>query len=180
AIAASSAAQAQVAIRALTPRVGRMAVSFAAGKYTTPASAMPPASLAGPELCLGLDALPALLLADPAVLLPAPVDRALRGVVPLRHPVAERIAVPRRLRAQLRQPQLFPDLFRALHVFALRQREGRHVALHRRVDEQRRVLLVAVLALRAVALAAVRERLHVLDRVHAVRHRPQQRVGVVG
>ena len=31
-----------------------------------------------------------------------------------------------------------------------------------------------------MALAAVVERTHVLDRVHPVRHGPQQRIGVVG
>src|SRR5262249_4571964 len=61
----------------------------------------PPASFARPEFCLGLDAFFSLLLADAAVLLPAALDRPLRGVVPRRQPVAERVAVPWRLRAQL-------------------------------------------------------------------------------
>src|SRR4051812_12815597 len=152
---------------------------FVRRQYTTLRRGMPAASLARPELCLGLDAFSPLLLADAAVLLPAAFDRALRGVVPLRQPVAERVAVPGRLRTQLRQSELLPDGLRALHVLLLRQRERRHVALHRRVDEQRRVLLVAVLALRAVALAAVRQCLHVLARIHAVRHGPEDRVRVV-
>ena len=42
-----------------------------------------------------------------------------------------------------------------LHVFALRQRQRRHVALHGRVDQQGRILLAAMLALRTVALAAM-------------------------
>src|SRR5262245_6465975 len=119
-----------------------------------------------PELRLGLDAFLALLLADPAVVEVAPVDGALRRFVPLRQPVAERVAEPRRLGPELRQPQLLPDLFRALHVFLLRQRERRHVALHGRIHQQSRVLLLPVLALGAVALAAVPQGLHVLDRVH--------------
>src|SRR6266581_82431 len=132
-----------------------------------------------PELGLGLDALPTLLLADLAVLGVAAFDGALRRLVPLRQPVAERVAEPRRLRAELRQAELLPDSPRALHVLALGQRERRHVAFHRGVHQQGRVLFLSVLALGAVALAAVRQRLHVLDGIHAVGHGPQQRVGVV-
>src|SRR5882672_2887220 len=106
--------------------------------------AVPEPDLAGPslrpELGFGLDAFLSLLLADLAVLQIVPFDRALRRLVPLRQPVAERIAEPRRLRAQLRQPELLPDFLCALHVFLLRQREGRHVAFHGRVDQKRRVL----------------------------------------
>src|SRR5437870_12998884 len=108
----------------------------------------------GPEFGLGLDALLALPLADLAVLGVAAFDGALRRLVPLRQPVAERIAEPGRLRAQLRQAELLPDFPGALHVFALGQRERRHVALHRGVHEERGVLFLAVLALGAVALAA--------------------------
>src|SRR5712691_11192855 len=85
-----------------------------------------------PELGLGLDAFLPLLLADLAVLDVAAFDGALGRLVPLRQPVAERVPEPGRLRAQLRQPQLFPDLLSALHVFALGQRERRHVAFHGR------------------------------------------------
>src|SRR5260370_30345992 len=66
------------------------------------------AELLRPELGLRLDAFPALLLADPAVLGIAAFDGAFRRFVPLRQPVAERVAEPRRLRAQLRQPQFLP------------------------------------------------------------------------
>src|SRR6266581_5257753 len=132
-----------------------------------------------PELGLGLDAFFALPLADLAALDIAAFDGALRRFVPLRQPVAERIPEPRRLRVELRQAELLPDFPRALHVFALGQRERRHVALHRGVHEERGILFPAVLALGAVALAAVRQRLHVLERVHAVCHRPLERVGVV-
>src|SRR5229473_2581696 len=111
-----------------------------------------------PELGLGLDALLALLLADLAVLEVAAFDGAPCRLVPLRQPVAERIPEPRRLRAQLRQAELLPDFPGTLHVFALGQRKRRHVALHRGVHQQRRVLILAVLALGAVALAAVRQR----------------------
>src|SRR5438876_1467904 len=100
-----------------------------------------------PELGFGLDALLALFLADLAVLEVAAFDGALRRLVPLRQPVAERVAVPRRLRPQLRQAELFPQLPRALHVFALGERKRRHVALHRGVHQQRRVLFSPVLAL---------------------------------
>src|SRR5258707_2525830 len=80
-----------------------------------------------PELGFGLDAFLSLLLADLAVLDVAAFDGALRRLVPLRQPVAERIAVPGRLRAQLRQPELFPEFSRALHVFLFGERERRHV-----------------------------------------------------
>ena len=98
----------------------------------------------------------------------------------MRQPVAERIAEPRRLRAQRFEAELVPDRLGALHVFLLRQRQRRHVALHGRIHQQRRILFAVVLALGPVALAAVRHDLHVLDRVHAIGHRPQQRIGVVG
>src|SRR5713101_1576332 len=132
-----------------------------------------------PELGLGLDAFLPLLLADLAVLEVAAFDGALRRLVPLREPVAEGVAEPGRLRPQLRQAELFPDLLRALHVFLFRQRKRRHVSFHGRVHVERGILFVSVLALGAMALAAVRQRLHVLERVHAVRHGPQERVGVV-
>src|SRR5882762_11071301 len=79
---------------------------------------------------LGFHARFSLFLADLAVLEVAAFDGALRGLVPLRQTVAERIAEARRLRPQLRQAELLPDLHGALHVFALGQRERRHVALH--------------------------------------------------
>src|SRR5258706_15562460 len=62
-----------------------------------------------PELGFRLDAFLLLLLADLAVFDVAAFDGALRRLVPLRQPVAERIAEPRRLRAQLRQAQFLPD-----------------------------------------------------------------------
>src|SRR5436190_4005115 len=92
--------------------------------------------LVRPEFCLRFHALLALLLADLAVLEVAAFDGALRRLVPLRQPVAERVAEPRRLRAQLRQAELLPDFPRALHVFALWERERRHVAFHRGVHQQ--------------------------------------------
>ena len=55
--------------------------------------------------------------------------------VPCRVPVAQRIAVPRRLRRERRQAEFVPDRARALHVFALGQRERRHRLLQRRVDQ---------------------------------------------
>src|SRR6266849_5799822 len=69
-----------------------------------------------PELGLGLDAFLPLLLADLAVLDVAAFDGALGRLVPLRQPVAERVPEPGRLRAHLRQPQLFPDLLRSFPV----------------------------------------------------------------
>src|SRR5438046_8612934 len=128
--------------------------------------------LVRPEFGLRFHARLSLLLADLAVLEVAAFDGALGRLVPLRQPVAERVAVPRGLRPQLRQAELFPQLPRALHVFALGERKRRHVALHRGVHQQRRVLLLPVLALGAVALAAVRQRLHVLKRAHAAPHGP--------
>src|SRR5258708_20054198 len=128
-----------------------------------------------PELGFGFDPFLALLLADLAIVEVAAFDGALRRLVPLRQPVAERIPEPRRLRSELRQAELLPDFPGALHVFALGQGKWRHVAFHGRVHQERRVLFLAVLALGAVALAAVRQRLNVLERIHAVRHGPQER-----
>src|SRR2546425_174475 len=107
-----------------------------------------------PELGFGLDAFLSLLLAYPAVLDVAAFDRAPGRIVPLRQPVAQRIAEPRRLRAQLGQPEVFPEFLRALHVFLFGERQRRHVAFHGGVHQQCRVLFLAVLALGAVALAA--------------------------
>src|SRR3989475_8536838 len=76
-----------------------------------------------PELGLGLDTFLSLLLADLAVLEVAAFDGALCRFVPLRQPVAERVAVPGRLRAQLRQPELFPKFSCALHVLFFGQRK---------------------------------------------------------
>ena len=54
----------------------------------------------GPIFCLGLEPLAAELFADPAILEIASLRCALRRLVPLRQPVAKRIAEPRRLRPQ--------------------------------------------------------------------------------
>ena len=93
-------------------------------------------------------------------------------------PLAERIAEPRRLRLELRQAELLPDHLGALHVLALGQRDRREVLLQRRVDQHRGVLAAVAEAARAVALVAVRQHVHVEAGIGAVRHRPQQRVGV--
>ena len=50
---------------------------------------------------------------------------ALRHGVEFLAPFAERVAEPGRLGLELRQAELFPDLFGALHVFALGQRNRR-------------------------------------------------------
>src|SRR5260221_12014447 len=42
-------------------------------------------------------------------LFPFPLDRALRPFLPILAPIAERIAVPGRLRRKLRQAELLPD-----------------------------------------------------------------------
>ncbi|MEJ0071914.1 MAG: transporter substrate-binding domain-containing protein [Pseudomonadota bacterium] len=97
---------------------------------------------------------------------------ALGGFVPCRQPVAQRIAVPRRLWPQRRQAELVPDRLGAFHVRFLRQRQRRHVALHGRVHQQGRILFLAVLALGPVALAAMGQGLQIGDRVHAIGHRP--------
>ena len=70
------------------------------------------------------------------------IDQALAelessGLVELVGPLTERVAVPRRLRTQHRQTELFPDLLRVLHILALGQRDRRKLFLEHRVDEHR-------------------------------------------
>src|SRR2546428_13481483 len=98
-----------------------------------------------PELGLGLDAFLSLLLADLAVLEVAALDGALRRLVPLRQPVAERVAVPARLRAQLRQPALLPVFSRALREFIFGERKLRHISCHCRGHKQGAMILLPVL-----------------------------------
>ena len=75
-----------------------------------------------------------------AALLPFPGDRARRIDVPILRPVAERIAVPRRLRRERRQAELLPDRLRPLHELARRQRERRRRMAQRCVDQDGRLL----------------------------------------
>src|ERR1700722_4874402 len=72
--------------------------------------------------------------------LPFAGDGAAREDVPGVGPVAERIAVPRRLRRQRGQMQLLPDRARPLHEFARRQRQRRRRVLEGSIDTQRRIL----------------------------------------
>src|SRR5438874_7355709 len=80
--------------------------------------------------------------------------RRLRRLLELRGPVAEAVAVPRRLGLERRQPELLPDLSRALHVLALWQRDRREVLFQRGVDQHRAVLAVVALASRPMPLVA--------------------------
>src|SRR6267378_633071 len=57
-----------------------------------------------------------------AALLPAALDGACGVALPRFVPFAERIAMPRRLRLECRQAQLFPHGARALHEWLRRQR----------------------------------------------------------
>ena len=100
-----------------------------------------------PEARLGLQPSALQPLADRAVLeivALAPRASPLRPTPRSQSPAGR--AEPRRLRAQLRQAELFPEPARALHVFALRQRERRQLFLHRRVHEQRRILVAPLRA----------------------------------
>src|SRR5262249_47027320 len=71
-----------------------------------------------------------------AVRLPLALDGATREILPVVGPVAERIAVPGRLRGERGKLQLLPDHPRPLHELARRQGERRRGALERRVDQQ--------------------------------------------
>ena len=70
---------------------------------------------------------------------PLPLDRSAGVNIIALVPVSQRIAMPRRLGRNRRQPQLVPDRSRAFHEFAPRQRERRHIVLERGVDENGRV-----------------------------------------
>ena len=136
--------------------------------------------LVGPELGFRLEALALLLGADQAVLEIAAERRALGRLVPLRQPVAERIAEPRRLRPQRLEAELVPDrLARAPCIPASAAR-----AAACRPSWSRPSAASNPLRCRARAWARGPGRdaapAHVLDRVHAVGHRPEQRVGIVG
>src|SRR3990172_1685709 len=103
-------------------------------------------------------------------------------------PLAKGVAKPRHLRSELRQLQLFPDLARVLHIFALGQRYGWKRLFENRVAEHRRFVggagirhhvgalgLVLVEKRRRMALFHSGKDLHVLVRLHAVTHRPENR-----
>src|SRR3974390_3364541 len=159
-------------------RVTKASPGFTAGRspHTT---SLPGRFPIGPVLGLRLEPFALQFLADPAVVDVAAFDRTFGRIVPLRQPVAQRIAEPRRLRPQRREAELLPDRPRALHVFLLRQRQRRQVAFHGGVHEHGRIFFLVVLTLGAVTLPAMRHQLYVLDRVHPVGHGPEQRVGIV-
>src|SRR6476660_10002316 len=52
---------------------------------------------------------------------PFAFHRALCPMLPIGVPIAQRVAIPRRLRIELRQAEFVPDHFGALHEFACRQ-----------------------------------------------------------
>src|SRR3974377_807471 len=126
-------------------------------RYRPYDSTLTVAILIRPVLGLGLQSLAAQLFADAAILEIAALRRALRRLVPLRQPIAERIAEPGRLRAQRSHTELLPDCLGTLHVFLFGQRQRRHIALHGGVHQQRGVFFLIVLTLRPVALAAMRQ-----------------------
>src|SRR5260370_26671608 len=72
------------------------------------------------------DAAAAARLIGRIALHPFAARRLLGVAVPFLGPVAKRVAVPRRLRRELRQAETFPQQLRVLHVFLLWQRERRH------------------------------------------------------
>src|SRR5215467_10232102 len=71
-----------------------------------------------------------------AALLPFAGNGALGIDVPRLRPIAERIAVPWRLRCERRQLKLLPNRARPLHEFARGQGERGGRMFQRRVDEQ--------------------------------------------
>src|SRR5664280_3358421 len=117
-----------------------------------------------PEFGFRFEPLALLFRADQAVLEITAERRPFGGFIPLRQPIAERIAEPWRLRTQGLESKFVPDLLGALHVFLLRQGQWRHVALHGRVHQKRRILFLIVLALGPMALAAMRHHSQILDR----------------
>src|SRR5262245_51184905 len=91
----------------------------------TPSDALtlPPLHLAHRRF--GRDAAAAALEGVSAVRFPLALDGAARECLPVIGPVAERVAVPRRLRSDCGQFQLLPDAAGALHELARWQRERR-------------------------------------------------------
>src|SRR5207237_7180452 len=85
------------------------------------------------------------------------LDRQVGGALELFAPFTQAVAVPRRLGLERRQPELLPDGARALHVFALGERDRWKILLERGVDEDGGVFAVVALAARAVALVAMRQ-----------------------
>ena len=107
-------------------------------------------------------------------------NRELRLMLKVVGPRAEIVAKPRRFRLKLGKLQLvLPNGACALHVLALRKRQGRIVLAQRCIDEQGQISRAAHLVSRSVAFFPVRQNLHVEMRLGAERHRPQDRVGVV-
>src|SRR5262249_53032190 len=72
--------------------------------------------------------------------LPAAPDGAARKILPVVGPIAERIAVPGRLRRERRELQVLPNGACSLHELARRQSQRRRSALERRVNQQGRFL----------------------------------------
>src|SRR5262249_61699347 len=70
-------------------------------------------------------------------LLPAALDGARGVALPRFVPFAKRIAMPRRLRLECRQAQLFPHGAGALHEWPRRQRQRRPRAFQGGVDQKR-------------------------------------------
>src|SRR5262249_13762249 len=80
------------------------------------------------------------------------LHRALRHHVEAFVPFAEGFAEPRRLGLERRQAQLFPNLLRVFHIFALGQRNGGERLLQRRVEQHRGILAAIAQRARAVTL----------------------------
>src|SRR5512143_1971217 len=139
---------------------------FAPSRLALAVSSFAAGFLVRPILGLGLEPLAAQLFADPAIVEITALRRAFGRLVPLWKPVAERIAEPRRLRLQRAEVELLPYRLGAFHVFLFRQGQRWHVAFHGGVHQQGRILLLIVLAFGPVTLTAMRDNLHVLDRVH--------------
>ena len=94
-------------------------------------------------------------------------------------PVAEVVAVPRRLRLERRQAEPLPER----RAFSMNSRFGSATgaigALERRVDQHGRGLAAIARAARPVSRMLVTEHLEIVLWLAAVAHRPEQRVGIL-
>src|SRR5262249_13963100 len=94
--------------------------------------------------------------------------------------MTEIIAVPWRLRSERREPEPPPNGLGLLHELALGQRDRRVGTLKRGIDQHGCAFAFVARTARTMARILVRYHLEVVLRLAAVRHGPEQRIGIFG